>query len=199
MPGAAAEAAGAGVLRESIEARVAAGRAARGASTEGDSHAARGSAFEAAALEALEGVLGAALERTGQAYDRGVDMRGEWRGVRVAVQCKTERRPLGALHLREMQGVLMQERDGTLGIFVSGSAYTAEAERFFTRMETPCALVRLEEAGASLRDAAAGPPRLAELRLNRAAKRLLPGLVVGRRFEGAREAVEPLWLGEPLR
>lgn len=158
----------------------------------GASAAARGAAFEARAAGAVRETLGFEAARTGRAYDRGVDLRGTWRGVPVVVQCKHEAKPCGARHLREMHGVLAAERAGTLGVFVSSAGVTREALRFFSAMAEPCAVCTVSAEGGG---GGGRPPGLQSLRLNAAAKRLLPSLVIGKRYlAGGGSVVEPVWI-----
>ena len=57
--------------------------------------------------------------------DRGIDFRGAWllksSPVRVIGQCRRYKRRLGPKHVRELEGTLSHEVEGTLGLIVSES------------------------------------------------------------------------------
>jgi hypothetical protein len=147
----------------------------------------RGTQFEIATERAFQR-LGMIVNRTGQAFDRGVDLRGRWtfigRTVPLVAQCKIERRPIGAKYLREFQGTLMGEDPGTLGLFVSHSTYSIEAHLHLTRCIQPIVLCRLELMRAKPSTESTTEPstqgRIVEFHMNAAAQALLPLLTVGR-------------------
>lgn len=75
----------------------------------------RGAAYELACLRTLNSWLGMQLYRTGGAGDCGVDLRGWWSPgpvgadeYRVLVQCKAEKRRVGPVIVRELEGTLLR-------------------------------------------------------------------------------------------
>jgi hypothetical protein len=83
-----------------------------------------GTAYELASLAFLHSSFRMSLERVGQANDGGVDLRGWWDleafardagRLRVYVQCKAERRPLGPRIVRELEGTLLRRTAADAG------------------------------------------------------------------------------------
>lgn len=80
----------------------------------------RGTAYELSCMHMLETWLGMAMYRTGGANDRGMDLCGWWTPptppgarpvapqLRIAVQCKAKRQPLGPVIVRELEGTLFR-------------------------------------------------------------------------------------------
>lgn len=67
--------------------------------------------------------------------DRGIDFKGFWRlksmSVPIIGQCRRYKRRLGPKHVRELEGTLTHEVNGTLGIIVSESGWVTEWSRLF--------------------------------------------------------------------
>ena len=67
--------------------------------------------------------------------DRGIDFKGFWRlkstSVPIIGQCRRYKRRLGPKHVRELEGTLTHEVNGTLGIIVSESGWVTEWLRLF--------------------------------------------------------------------
>ena len=79
------------------------------------SAAGRGAAYEKACLNTLKSWMGMRLHHTGGAGDGGVDLRGWWEpgplhagAYRVLVQCKAEKKPVGPVVVRELEGTLLR-------------------------------------------------------------------------------------------
>ncbi|KAL8292794.1 hypothetical protein RQP46_001406 [Phenoliferia psychrophenolica] len=145
----------------------------------GPSNAALGRAFELASLRWLSSPpLRLSLLHIGQSNDRGIDLRGWWpipdstppspapttpdsptrrKRWSVLVQCKAERRRLGAWAVRELEGVIGIEsgvqgrnkveretrRRITIGVLVSQSGFSDEAFKRAAASELPISLVHL--------------------------------------------------------
>ncbi|GAO45922.1 hypothetical protein SAICODRAFT_90186 [Saitoella complicata NRRL Y-17804] len=128
------------------------------------------------------------LRRCGGADDRGIDLRGSWYlqndadPLRVIVQCKSLNRKIGPNLVREMEGAIANESNGTLGVFASNQPYTDATNRQLLSSQRPmilCVISTLDE-GADLK----------QMVWNTSASDMLGKLEVGVRHRTSNREVE---------
>eukprot|EP01114_Cavostelium_apophysatum_P011176 TRINITY_DN25374_c0_g1_i1.p1 TRINITY_DN25374_c0_g1~~TRINITY_DN25374_c0_g1_i1.p1 ORF type:complete len:263 (-),score=42.49 TRINITY_DN25374_c0_g1_i1:189-977(-) len=140
----------------------------------------QGTRFEFEVINTLS-KLNFDIKKTGQTLDRGVDFRGTWKlpgrdeGLAVIGQCKKERSKCGAKYIRELEGTLLHNTAGSIGIFVSSSGFTADAVSHFAQSSLPLILSIIEGDRA--------PLGLTHFKPNAAALQLLPSLVIGHKYQ----------------
>jgi hypothetical protein len=142
-----------------------------------------------------------AARLTGGALDGGVDIVAEWptdhdEPVAAIVQCKSSlsREPLGAQYLRELEGSLSHcdAPSRTVGLLVASSSFTTHAYRHLDASTHALVLAVVDAAAAqpAATTATLRRPELATFRMNAAAARLAPRLLVGRSACGLRCGTE---------
>eukprot|EP01104_Vermistella_antarctica_P007032 TRINITY_DN17768_c0_g1_i1.p1 TRINITY_DN17768_c0_g1~~TRINITY_DN17768_c0_g1_i1.p1 ORF type:complete len:263 (+),score=8.48 TRINITY_DN17768_c0_g1_i1:194-982(+) len=140
-----------------------------------ESYVSRGTEFEELVVDSLRR-FAFDIQRTGGPGDKGIDFRGTWQlppelKVPVIGQCKFSSRRLKAMYIRELEGVLSHHAPGTLGLLISSVGFSEAATSYFQLPRSlPVMLGVVNSSGD-----------LALLKLNAAAKALLPHLTLATR------------------
>jgi len=108
----------------------------------------------------------------------------------VIVQCKHEGSKIGPAYIRELEGTLLHQPSGTIGVFASSSEFSSDGIQTFNAMTLPAALAHItpdHTASQLAYGAALGADqqlhwRLAAFAVNPALRRLQPRLVIARKF-----------------
>ena len=139
--------------------------------------------------------------------DKGIDFQGFWnltnpetkktKQVVIVGQCKYEKKEVGPVYIRELDGVvarktierihlnsdksgLIQEDDvnetPTIGILISYSGFTAKSKEYFQNSHQPLIISVIEEIRKTGKE---DEGRIAQFQLNRKAQELLPDVHVG--------------------
>ncbi|KAI9298228.1 hypothetical protein K502DRAFT_280235, partial [Neoconidiobolus thromboides FSU 785] len=87
----------------------------------------QGSEFEYQTLKKLSNYNISSIQVGGK-DDKGIDLRGYWNLVEkklpIIVQCKNTKHKLGSKYVRELEGVLINEKSQTIGMLVANSGFS---------------------------------------------------------------------------
>ncbi|KAI9197160.1 uncharacterized protein BJ171DRAFT_522896 [Polychytrium aggregatum] len=118
------------------------------------------------------------LRACGKRNDKGIDLRGYWMfspadtnviKLPVIIQCKNEATRLSPKYVRELEGTVLRESEGTLGVLVSSRGFTPLSRQAFHSSPLPMALAVVVPDDE---------PALNSLQMNHAAQNLIPDLVI---------------------
>eukprot|EP00871_Galdieria_phlegrea_P002934 jgi/Galph1/3641/GphlegSOOS_G2274.1 len=142
------------------------------------SHVAKGRHYEQQVVHSLSR-LGFELRSTGGCGDGGVDFRGSWtlcsfsHPLLVVGQCKALANKVSVQVIREMEGALCHEQQGTLGIVASKTGFSVASRTFCQLSKFPLLLVGFHPFFQH---------RLAEFWMNESLRCLVPDVKIGISF-----------------
>ncbi|CAG8464172.1 25836_t:CDS:2 [Dentiscutata erythropus] len=111
----------------------------------------RGTLYEYQTMSCLKTTLGIVTRRVGKANDGGIDFRGQWilpdKKLYVVGQCKALAKKCPPNIIRELEGVLCQETEGTLCILSSMNGFTKSAIKRYIASPFPIMLIAVTDHG----------------------------------------------------
>ncbi|CAG8481198.1 hypothetical protein C2G38_2108633 [Gigaspora rosea] len=111
----------------------------------------RGTLYEYQTITCLEKTLGIVTRRVGKANDGGIDFRGKWilpnKKLYVVGQCKALSTKCPPNIIRELEGVLCQETEGTLCILSSMNGFTKSTIKRYIASPFPIMLITVTDHG----------------------------------------------------
>ncbi|CAG8768005.1 5637_t:CDS:1, partial [Racocetra fulgida] len=111
----------------------------------------RGTLYEYQTIACLKTTLGIVTRRVGKANDGGIDFRGQWilpdKRLYIVGQCKALAKKCSPNIIRELEGVVCQETEGTLCILSSMNGFTEGAIKRYIASPFPIMLITVTDHG----------------------------------------------------